>query len=240
MNFNKATDQKDLNSLFGTVGHCGLFLWCLGVMMLSPSDKIFWTSVLCALVLVIVYPSSWKNILTKRRLGLLVILVIPPLFLSGEADQLFQEIRISTAGIKVSSQIFFRYIVVLYALEGLTSAIDISSIAGLFERIGLHGIGFSMGVALNLLPNLQKSITQSWHSLKMKGGLRKKRWRGLKYFTLTAITNVLINVEEIALAAESRAFNPGKIRPVPIKAGKLDWILLPFFILSIMLIILIR
>ena len=221
---------------FGTVGSLGIFFWCLGVMMFSSLEMLPWSAALCSLVLVVIYPRAWRNIFTLRRIGLLLLLVIPPLFFVGEVDQVLLGVRISSTGLEASRQILFRYLVVMYALEGFTTSVDISSIAGLLERCGLAGLGFSMGVALNLLPSLQKSITQSWQSLKMKGGLRKKLWRGMMLFALTAISNVLINAEEIALAAESRAFAPGKTRPAPLKRGNIDWVLIPLGTISILLI----
>ena len=237
MKFASTEPKNNSRFIFGTIGHLGLFFWCLCMLLLSPPTKVLWSAVPCILVLIIVYPRAWKNILTSRRLGLLLILVIPPLFLLGETDQVFLGIRISTTGLEASRLIFIRYLVVMYALEGFTTSVDISSIAGLLERGGLKGLGFSMGVALNLIPSLQISITQSWQSLKMKGGLRKKRWRGVMLFGLTAISNVIVNAEEIALAAESRAFTPGITRPAPIKKSKLDWILLPLGFISIILVI---
>jgi len=240
MKYESLETQNNKRFSLGTLGHPAIFFWSLGVMMFSPSKTMLWPAVLCILVLVVIYPCAWRNILTMRRLGLLLILVIPPLFFFGEVDQVFLGIGISTSGLQTSSQILFRYLVVMYALEGFTNSVDISSIAGLLERCGLHGLGFSMGVALNFIPTLQKSITRSWQSLKMKGGLRKKRWHGLMLFSLTAVTNVLVNAEDIALAAESRAFNPGKTRHVPIKKGNLDWVLLPLCVISIVLSIIIK
>jgi len=240
MKFESSEAQNNIRFSLGTIGHLGLFIWSLGVMMFSPSKTIFWSAALCLLVLVLIYPCMWRSILTMRRLTLLLILVISPLFFLGEVDLEFFGIGISTIGLQTSRQIFFRFLVVMYALEGFTNSVDITSIAGLFERCGLRGLGFSMGVAINFIPTLQKSITRSWQSLKMKGGLRKKRWHGLMLFSLTAVANVLVNAEDIALAAESRAFNPGKTRPAPIKKGNLDWALLPLCVISIVLILIIK
>ena len=240
MNFESSEAQNNIRFSLGTIGHLGLFIWSLGIMMFSPSKTIFWSAALCILVLVVIYPRSWRSVLTMRRLALMLILVIPPLFFFGEVDCEFLGIGISTTGLQTSRQIFLRFLVVMYALEGFTNSVDITSIAGLLERCGLHGLGFSMGVAINLIPTLQKSITRSWQSLKMKGGLRKKRWRGLMLFMLTAVTNVLVNAEDMALAAESRAFNSGKTRPAPIKKSNFDWVLLPLSVISIVLIIIIR
>jgi energy-coupling factor transporter transmembrane protein EcfT len=120
-------------------------------------------------------------------------------------------------------------------VQGLTAAIDISSLAGLFERLGLHGLGFSMGVALNLLPALQQSASHAWHSLKMRGGLRRKRWRGVQLLAVTVVTNALRRAEEVALAAEARGFSPEHSRALPIKTGYLDRVIIPVAALVLLL-----
>ncbi len=108
------------------------------------------------------------------------------------------------------------------AVNGFASAVDIAAVAGLLERFGLQGLGFCLGVAMNLLPALQESATNAWRSLWMRGGLRQRRWRGLQLLLVTVVSNALRRAEEIALAAESRAFTPERSRPMPIQAGQWD------------------
>ncbi|MBE0410753.1 MAG: hypothetical protein IBX69_13595, partial [Anaerolineales bacterium] len=131
--------------------------------------------------------------------------------------------RYSSEGLMASIQITLRILVVLVSIQGLTSRIDIASVAGLLERAGLRGLGFSMGVALNLLPALQQSATNAWRSMWMRGGFRKNRWRGLRLLAVTIIAGALGRAEEIALAAEARAFSPQRARSMPVKVGKYDW-----------------
>jgi energy-coupling factor transporter transmembrane protein EcfT len=129
-------------------------------------------------------------------------------------------------------------VVVLTAVDSFTHAVDITQIAGLLERVGLRGLGFSLGVALNLLPGLQQSGIHAWQSLRMRGGLRQKKWRGLRLLVVTIITNALRRAEEIALAAESRAFSPERSRPAPLKISHLDRVLLPVGVLCMLIIVL--
>jgi energy-coupling factor transporter transmembrane protein EcfT len=86
-------------------------------------------------------------------------------------------------------------------------------LAGLVGRFGLHGLGFSLGVAMNL-----RSIRG------MRYGLRKQRWRGLQLLMMTIVTNALRRADEVALAAEARAFSPDRARPLPVQRGRLDWL----------------
>ena len=84
MKLESSESENILHFSFGTLGYLGSFFWCLGVMMFSSPQTIPWSAALCVLVLVMIYPYAWRNVLTLRRLGLLLILVIPPLFFWGK------------------------------------------------------------------------------------------------------------------------------------------------------------
>jgi energy-coupling factor transporter transmembrane protein EcfT len=207
----------------GTLGYLAIFAWSLGMVMLAPPDRLLLAGGLCLLAAATVYPRSFGRLMRLRWLVMIALLALPPLFLLGEQDRTIWGIPYSSLGLVSGLQIMLRIIVVLVAVDGFTSSVDIASIAGLLERFGLRGLGFSMGVALNLLPSLQTAATNTWHSLWMRGGLRKQRWRGLRLLLLTIITNALRRTEEIALAAEGRAFCPEQCRAMPLRAGSLDW-----------------
>jgi len=117
-------------------------------------------------------------------------------------------------------------VVILLAVEGLSRSVSIPEIAGLLERTGLRGLGFSVGVAVNLLPALQQSARNAWYSMRMRGGLRRNRWRGVQLLVVTIISNALRRAEEIALAAEARAFSPEHPRKQPLRRGRGDGVIL--------------
>lgn len=221
----------------GMPGHFGLFLWCLVMVCISPTDNVIWSAALCLVVILAVYPGVWRNFFLGRRLLLMAMITLPPFFLIGEVDSSLLGVSYSREGFQAAYQIALRFLVVMGAVEGFTNAVDISTIAGMLERLGLKGLGFSMGVALNLLPSMKMSITQSWNTLKMRGGLRKKWWRGLRLFALTSLSNGLRRAEEIALAAEARAFSPEKARPAPIEKSPLDWLIIPLAAVSLGLVV---
>lgn len=223
----------------GTVAYMAIFAWSLGIVMLAPAQRLALAGGLCTLVAALVYPRSFRRLVRPRWLVMIVLLALPPVFFLGDLDRAFGFIRYSSEGLVSSLQIILRIIVVLVAVDGFTSSVDIASIAGLLERFGLRGLGFSMGVALNLLPSLQTAALNTWHSLWMRGGLRAQRWRGIRLLLLTIITNALRRTEEIALAAEGRAFCPQQCRAMPLRAGSLDWavvmgaVLLSLFVLMV-------
>jgi energy-coupling factor transporter transmembrane protein EcfT len=225
-----------LQPRIGTLGHLGLFLSSLGLVMLAPQTRILPAAAVCLALGVWLYPQAVRGCLRLRWLVLMGLLALPPVLFLGEIDRAVLGIPYSSEGLLAGTQIALRMLVVLVAVQGFTSAVDISAIAGLFERLGLHGLGFSLGVALNLLPVLQESATHTWHSLWMRGGLRRQRWRGLQLLLVTVMTNALRRAEEIALAAECRAFSPQRARAFPLKSGRFDWAILlvgPVIVLAV-------
>ncbi len=221
--------HQNLETLFqlGPVGHLVIFFWSLSMVMCMPVAKLPWAAGCCLIIAMLIYSHSFRRILRLRNLVLLTLLVLPPLLLLGEKDHVFLGVAYSIEGIWVALQVGLRFVVVLTAVDGFTQSVDITRIASMLERLGLRGLGFSLGVALNLLPSLQESSMHAWQSLRMRGGFRKKKWRGLKLLIVTIVTNALRRAEEIALAAESRAFSPDHCQPAPFKTSFLDRWLLP-------------
>ena len=211
----------------GIYGYLAVFFWSLGMVVFSPPDQITIIASLCLFVTAIIYPRqsgrfSLQCFFRPRWFLLLTPLLLPPIFFWGTPDRTLWGLPFSTAGLLLSVRIALQMIVILVAVNGLTSAVDITSLAGLIERLGLKGLGFAIGVALNLLPALRQSSINAWRSLWMRGGFRKKRWRGLKMLLVTIMTNALRWAEEVSLAAEARAFSPEHARALPIQSGSLD------------------
>jgi energy-coupling factor transporter transmembrane protein EcfT len=140
----------------------------------------------------------------------------------GEANQVILRPPDSSSGLEAGLHMALRAVVVILAVDGFSSSVDIAEVAGLLERVGLPGLGFSMGVAVNLLPALRESSQNTWRSLQMRGGFRHRWWQGLRLLLVTVVANALRRAEEIALAAEVRAFSPERSRALSIKMGAFD------------------
>ncbi len=206
----------------GPLGHLGLFVSSLGLILLAPQSRILPAAAACLVLASFLHRDAIRSCLRVRWLVLMALLALPPVLVVGEMDRTLLGISYSSEGLLVGVQIGLRMLVIMVAVQGFTASVDITSIAGLFERLGLHGLGFSLGVALNLLPVLQDSAAHTWHSLWMRGGLRRYRWRGLQLLLITIMTNALRRAEEIALAAECRAFSPQLARAFQIETGRFD------------------
>lgn len=214
--------RADAPHRLGTPAYLAVFLWSLGTVMLVPPQHLWLAGGACLLVASLVYPRAFRGLMRPRWLLMSLLLALPPIFLLGGHDRELWGLSYSSEGLAASAQILVRILVVLVSVNGFTGAVDITCLAGLLERLGLKGLGFTLGVALNLLPSLQHAAVQTWHSLWMRGGLRAQRWRGLRLLLLTIITNALRRTEQIALAAEGRAFDPEQPRPMPLRSGRLD------------------
>lgn len=222
MQLGQAIARRNRMIQLGTYGHLVVFLWLLGVVMAFPQDKLLLAVLICLMVVAGLYPDVFRRLFKLRLLLLGLLITVPPIFLMGETDTALLGIPYSTEGLLIGLSAGARFVVVLLAVYSFTSAVDISSLAGTLERFGLQGLGFSIGVALNLVPSLRDSAFKSWYSLKMRGGFRKQWLRGVQLYLVVVITNALRQAEEIALAAEARAFSPEKSRPMAVKKCRMD------------------
>jgi energy-coupling factor transporter transmembrane protein EcfT len=210
------------------------------MVMLASVEQMPIVAAVCIVVAILLFPLSPQRLFHWRLLIFMLLLAIPPIFFSGEIDRSIFGVNYSSEGLRTGLQIALRFIVVLIALNGLTGSVEITAIAGLLERVGLQGLGFSMGVALNLLPSLQQSSLNVWHSLWMRGGLRRQRLRGLRLLIFSIVTSALRRAEEIALAAEARAFSPEHSRPLPVAVGQWDWIVIFLALSSLVTLLILR
>ncbi len=225
--------------LIGSLGHLSIFLWAL-VMVLVPSLAKGIILALFALgILILIYPAALKRLARPRWLVIFSILFFVNLFfgVSDQAPDLtILGFSFSSLNILSSIQMTLRAAVILLAADGFSSSVNIVEVAGLLERSGLHGLGFSIGVATNLLPDLRQSGMNAWHSLRMRGGFRAQWWRGIQLLVITIFSNALRHADQIVLAAEVRAFRPELSRNSPLRIGASDvWLTAGLIILGIVL-----
>lgn len=217
----------------GTVGYGSLFLWCLGLVLLVPPEGLPILFILGLGVSITFFPKAMRQLLRWQWLIFFAILILPNAFWLDEADRTFLGVSYSSIGLQVGLHMVMRAIIMLIAVIGFSSSVDVSEVAALLERFGLHGLGFSMGVAVNLLPSLIQSAQTAWHALRMRGGFRRQRWSALRLLFVTVVTNALRRAEEIALSAEVRAFQPERARSLAIKRGAFDGIVLAVALCSL-------
>ncbi len=217
----------------GTPGRLALFAWSLTLVLVANGE---WLIVVAALALSVngfLYPASIRRLFRWRWLIFVLIVLVPNMLWVGDLDRVVAGIPISTTGFAAGIQMVLRALVVIVAVDGFSGSVDITEVAGLFERIGLPGLGFSMGVAVNLLPDLRRSGRCAWQTLSMRGGLRRQWWRGIQLLLVTVVASALRRADEIALSAEIRAYTPGTSKPQPLRKGVYDVYVIIAVVISI-------
>jgi hypothetical protein len=76
-----------------------------------------------------------------------------------------------------------------------------------FEGLGLRGLGFAQGVALNLGPVLRDTVEAAYHTLRLRGGSRRPV-QAAQFFLVTVIANGVRYGDDVVQAASARAFDP--------------------------------
>jgi len=161
-------------------------------------------------------PRFWTLILSALALGPLVL---------GEKDLAWGWLHLSRAGFWMGLWMALRALCLTVAFSVALSALSVSEMARLFETVGLKGLGFALGVALNLLPILQENATAAYHTLRLRGGFRRRPWQALKLFLITVIANALRHSDDVVNAAAARAFEPTVRRGEPVRFRWADGLL---------------
>ena len=230
----KITGRHGTAKAVGPIASLVVFAWVLALILFAPLHKMLWAAGLCFFVAGMLYPKALLHIFRVRWLLLLSLLLLMSL-VTARPDSFWLGIAFSKEGLDSGLQMALRAAVIIVALDSLSSTVDISMMAGLLERLGLRGLGFATGVAMNLLPDLYQSFVTTWHALWMRGGLRRQRWRALIYFFTTTLSNALRHAEEIALAAEARAYSPEHSRMQPVVIGIFDIPIIALLVFSLLL-----
>ncbi len=86
----------------------------------------------------------------------------------------------------------------------------------MFARLGVTEIGFLLGIAVNLVPLIQRTASSALVAMQLRGGFRRKRLEAVKRLVVTILVNTLRHSEDIVCAAEARAFGgaPPSVEPV--------------------------
>ncbi len=202
------------------------YLACLLTSMAAAVALGGWKSALGAAFSValalLFYPSALQVLERAAFWVFTAILVVTSAFWAGAVNISLGPLALSAEGLKVGAQMALRTAAILIAMRGFADSVSPGELAGMLERIGLKGLGFTFGVAVNLLPALERSAANTWDTLRMRGGLKRDRLHSLKLGIVTVMAGALRRVDDIAVAAEVRGFSPERSRPLPIHRGRHD------------------
>ncbi len=125
-------------------------------------------------------------------------------------------------GLALGLQMLLRAVTIVVAVGALAAAVSIGELANLLEHAGLKGVGFALGVAVNMLPTVQETARNAYHALRLRGGFRRRRLAVLRLLLITVVVNTLRHADDIVSAAEARAFSPETSRPQPLVWRRAD------------------
>jgi len=205
-------------------GYLVFLLWTLLLVGLLPEQRV--TLLLGSVLLFALLtgggglrplrrPHFWTLILSALALGPLVL---------GEKDLAWGWLRLSRAGFWMGLWMALRALCLTMAFSVALNALSVSEMSRLFETVGLKGLGFALGVALNLLPTLQETSEAAYHTLRLRGGFRRP-WQALRLFLVTVIANALRYSDDVVSAAAARAFEPTLRRGEPVRFQRADGLL---------------
>ncbi len=176
-------------------------------MALLPESRL-----LPLLVAVLVFGWLWGRpglrVLLSRRfwLFLLTIVAVAVLIL-GETDLRWSVFCLSRQGLTIGLWMALRAVTLTLAFSVSVGALSVAQLVRLFDGVGLRGLGFALGVALNLGPVLRDTVEAAYHTLRLRGGLRRPL-RAAQLFVVTTISNALRYGDDVVKAASARAFDP--------------------------------
>ncbi len=152
---------------------------------------------------------------------MLALLLMPAVLLGGPPDWVAGPVRLSLPGLALGAQMSARALAILLAAAGFAATVPVVAVAGLLDRVGLPGLGFALGVAVNMLPVLQGTAATTWQAFRQRGGFRRRRLRSLRLLLATLVSETLRKAEDVVAAAHARGFGAVP-HPPPLPRGRYD------------------
>ncbi len=190
-------------------GHLALLAWSWGAALLAPDRRL---PVVVGLLLLAGWLWGREGLRLWRSRGLW--LIVAAALAAGalwfaEPDRWTLGIGWSAAGLIQGAWMAARALALLLGTAVATSGMSVSDWARLLGAFGMPGLGFALGVAFNLLPTVRELGEAAFHSIRLRGGLRRP-WLALRLFLLAVVANGLRYGDEVVKAATSRAFDPNR------------------------------
>jgi len=187
--------------------YLAFLVWALLLVALLPDSRL-------GPLLVLVGAFGWLTgqgglqVLASRRLWLFLLstLAVAP-FILGEPDVRWGLLRLSRDGLETGFWMALRAATLMLAFGVSVAALSVAQVMRLFEGLGIRGLGFALGVALNLGPTLRETVEAAYHTLRLRGGLRRPI-QTARLFLITVVANALRYGDDVVRAASARAFDP--------------------------------
>jgi energy-coupling factor transporter transmembrane protein EcfT len=207
---------------FSTYGYLLFLLGTVVAAIVAQETEVAFVLV-AAIVFAGVFQTESLKIFLRWRIW---ALVLPTLALSslliGERDTLVWGLRLSQEGFWAGLWMVSRALCITLAAAVFARDVSVSQMTQLFERLGMKGLGFALGVATNILPTIQETMHTSFQAMRLRGGFRSRRLHTLKLLLVTVIAGSLQRGDDIVWAAEARAFDPDRSQTMPVPLARAD------------------
>ena len=197
--------------------HVLFLLWTL-ILVAALPDARAWLLLSAVFALGGVLGGHGERILLNRRLWLFILatLALSP-FILEEPDVCYAVVCFSRAGFWMGVWMAARAMALMLAVGSSFAGLSISRLMLAFDALGWRGLGFALGVALNLGAILPASVEAAYHTIRLRGGFRRPV-QAARLFLVTVIANALRYGDDVIKAAWARAFDPAarpNVRPAP-------------------------
>lgn len=214
-----------MSERLGTPGYLCCFAASMTAAVLLPGWRSLLALAVSAVLALLFYRSAFRALTHAGLWVFVALLFVSMTFWVGEPDASLGGLPVSLSGLAVGAQMALRALAITLAVRGLAARVSPAESAGLLERVGVKGLGFTVGVAFNLLPSMERSVRQTLDTARLRGGSLRRRPRLLRLAALTTLTTALRRAEDVAAAAEVRGFSPAHTRPLPLRHGRYDLVL---------------
>jgi energy-coupling factor transporter transmembrane protein EcfT len=181
--------------------------WVLLLVALLP-DRPLWL----LLVVTIIFDglgqrTGWRVVVTRQFWFFILSILVVSVLILGQADARWGVLRLSQTGFEAGVWMALRAAALMLAFSASLAVLTVSRTMDLFNMLGLRGLGFALGVAMNLLPALREVLGVAYHTMRLRGGWRRPI-QNVPLFLVTIIANALRYGDDVVKAASARAFDP--------------------------------
>lgn len=188
----------------GIHGYLYLLAWATVGPALVRGPRVYWVLGTVALLSWLVGARTWRSLANWRTWLFVVSLAL----LGGLAVWQGGAAASAEASLQFGLAMAARAVAILIAVDTLATSVSVGELAALLEGLGLKGLGFSVGVAFNLLPTLRQTAASAWAALRLRGGPGRQPAVAMRRLALTILALTLERAQGIVDAAESRGFSP--------------------------------
>lgn len=211
-----------MSDRLGTPGYLACFAASMVAAILLPGWRSLLALALSAVLALVFYRVAFRALAHPALWVFVAMLLVSMTFWVGEPTGDLGPLPVSLTGLAAGAQMALRAVAITLAVRGLAARVSPGESAGLLERAGVKGLGFTVGVAFNLLPSMERSLRQTLDTARLRAGSVWRRPRVLRLAAVTALATAVRRAEDVAAAAEVRGFSPAHSRPLPVRHGRFD------------------